>query len=256
MRKCKYLLLILQLFPLLLAAQEKPLPQLTIIGTVHAGNRYMNHRHIYRALKELRPDIIFIEQEQAFEKVFGLSTAAWLGLIHPSIEQLAEQKYHRNFPSTRFIPYDTVFERRGYIREHMKNEIAVYNSLEEAFHQGRMTTADSLDFGQYVLLNNYFIGHFDSSLRVLNQAHVVDSSRKLMHWEDGMLKGLVDRYIADTVLRNWYHAEKVFWHKRNRYMARVIREQLHMEPEKTYVVITGFLHKYYLEDELRQYIKR
>lgn len=236
-------------------AQEVQVPQLTIVGTVHTGNRYMNHRHVYRKLRELSPDIIFIEQSNPFHKVFGLGIGTYLGFFQTPIEQLAEQKYNRKHPEVQLIPYDTSFDRRAFKKEMIHNEETIRYRLEVAFVNGKMNREDSVAYSTYQQLYRFVYSRFDSSLEIVNKQQIVDSSRLLMQWEDGFFKELVNRYLNDSTLVSWYHMEKEFWATRNRYMAARIKSVIQQQPGKRYVVLTGFLHRYFLEDELKTFLQ-
>lgn len=67
--------------------------EILIIGTIHTGNKNINHKILYQLLESLNPDIILDEDSQKYKPVFGLKTARFLKIVKPSIEQLALQTF-------------------------------------------------------------------------------------------------------------------------------------------------------------------
>ena len=83
--------------------------EILIIGTIHTGNKNINHKILYQLLESLNPDIILDEDSQKYKPVFGLKTARFLKIVKPSIEQLALQTFLKRHPNAIVLPYDTTF---------------------------------------------------------------------------------------------------------------------------------------------------
>lgn len=84
-----------------------------IIGTIHSGNSYFNHKTLFNYLEKNNPDVILQEQVTSFKRVFGLRTAKFLRIWKPSIEQLALQKYSTHYKNVEILGFDTAFDSKG-----------------------------------------------------------------------------------------------------------------------------------------------
>lgn len=233
-----------------LAQTVESVRRITIVGTIHTGNRFFNHHTLYRLLKANSPDIVLREQSESFERVFGLRTGYFLGLMKPSIEQLSLQKYTQQHRQVIVIPYDTVIpNRRAYMAS-----LAV---LDTKFHQqldaAKMTQSDSLIWVQYKQLeNNYYTYILNQHLSAINQDSIVGITKALYTMEAALISPLVTRYSTDSSLTAWFEHEQRFWLLRNEYMARQIIQVLEAYPDKRIMVMAGFNHKYLLTDLLRK----
>ncbi len=233
--------------------QPQPLPsQLTIIGTIHTGNKYFNHKKLLAVLKEIKPDIILWEQSFEFKKVFGLLTANALNIWKPGIEQLSLQKYSRLNKKCKILPYDTAFfNKREYVSTITKNEIKLFEALNKKLYNNTMKADDSLAYIKFMTLrNNYYLKMIDTTLERINKKDMMAVTREIYDLDKKLIKNLVQKYVTDSSLINWYASERAFWTHRNNYMVKQIINYTTLYQSKKIVVLTGLDHKYYLLDKI------
>ena len=223
--------------------------EIIIIGTVHTGNKYFDHRSLYNILGKYNPDIILNEQDTDFKRVFGLRTANFLKIWKPGIEQLALQKYSKNNGGVKILGFDTTFSRKKYIREYIKLNNDFFNIMNGL----KMIYTDSLLYAYYANKSNeYYSLVFNTNLFRLNQPDVTEMSRKLKQMEKTHILLLGKKYISDTTLVQHFENELEFWEDRNNYMIRKIIKYSKQYAGKKIIILTGHSHKYYLVDKLQE----
>lgn len=214
--------LMLFLYVLLLKysfAQEESIhTSITIIGTIHTGNKHFSHKELFNDLKSIKPDIILWEHSVLFKKVFGLRTGHFLQIFKPSIEQLALQKYTAKYGNCVVLPFDTIIpERLKYKRDLQVKHDLVFNTLLKV----KLPRVDSIALSSYIVASNSYYGMIpNKSLKDLNEKNIIDKSRKLDQIETDSINQLVKRYCPDSLLLDWYLNNQIFWELRNQYMAR------------------------------------
>ncbi|MBA4260219.1 MAG: hypothetical protein C0446_13725 [Chitinophaga sp.] len=237
--------------------------EIIIIGTIHSGNKYINHKTLYKLLESLNPDIILDEDSQKYKPVFGLKTATFLKIVKPSIEQQALQKILKRNRNSIVLPYDTSFaiqqqnknqKRREYIarKKWVKNAEAVRQSFHDNLYNVKKTILDSTIYADFVKKHNFYYSFFDSStLSRLNQKDMIDMSRELKNKEESVILPLGKKYLSDSLLVNNFLNEIQFWNERNDYMVKQILYYSKQFEGKKIVILTGLNHKYYLQDKIR-----
>ena len=145
-------------------------PEILIIGTVHSGNKKITHNSLYNTLAKFQPDLILWEDEEDFKYVFGLFTAYRLKIARPPMEQLALQKYKRYHKKVPMLGFDTIIKPR---KTYIKNLITTYDNFHESLGLVKMNTIDSLQYANFVRLqDDYFNQFMFSSLSFINQDSV------------------------------------------------------------------------------------
>jgi hypothetical protein len=66
-----------------------------VLGTRHDGNAFLNHKVLLAELERLQPDVILRETHESFRRMPGLLLGSSLGILKPSVEQMALQKFTR-----------------------------------------------------------------------------------------------------------------------------------------------------------------
>ena len=232
-------------------AQNTAHSQVVIIGTVHNGNRYLNHNTLYRVLKNIKPDVILWEYSSEFRSVKGLLTYASLG-GRVWEEQAAIQKYISRHQETLVLPYDTAFDRNNYLGIRPVMEKAIRDSLKRAYDTNRMTPEDKAAYIRYQQINHYMYVEIPATpLLRMNQPDVLDSNRLLHDFDRNRFISFIKNYSSDTTLLNWQIAENTFWEDRNIFMSRRILQHIKMHSGKKIVILTGLMHKYFLYDLLK-----
>jgi hypothetical protein len=223
--------------------------ELIIIGTIHNGNKLFNHKTLFEVLKKNKPDIILWEQSIKFKRIFGLSTANFLNLERPGIEQLSLQKYSRFNKKVQILPYDTLIPSRNY---YLENLIAVKQTFHDNLFNAKKTISDSTIYENYAKKYNFYVNFIDTStLSRINQNDVVEMSRKLYYLEENAIFPLGKKYITDSLLVDEFYDEIQFWNARNKYMVNQIIKYTKQFAGKKIIVLTGLNHKYYLQDKLK-----
>lgn len=229
---------------------QTPKTEISIIGTIHSGNRHFNHKTLYKIFRKYKPDLILWEQGFPFRRQFGMMTAYHLKVAKPSIEQMALHKYSKKNKSIKILPYDTIFgPRKKYVLERQRIRTAYFDSLAVE----KMSYSDSLVFADYTNRYNKFYDYsLDTSLNGINSADVVAMARNLFLLEEKYLVGLGKKYIADSSLCRQFEEELNFWFARNNYMANKINHYAKGFAGKRIFVLAGLNHKYFLLDRLAE----
>jgi len=232
------------------AQSEVGKAQVTIIGTIHNGNSHFDYKTLFHILERIKPDIILVEQSEPFRRVFGLQTASFLRIWHPGIEQRALQKYTRKYKHLRILPYDTLIpETRKYARTLSSNTQTVMNLLADAANNGQMTKEDSLTYAVYIeKRNSLFAFISDTTLERINKPDVIKKTKEIYQSYSPVLLNLVNNYIKDSALANWYRYEDNFWVQRNIFMGKQVVNTIVRNKGKKIVVLTGLAHSYFLHD--------
>jgi hypothetical protein len=223
--------------------------EIFIIGTLHSGNRYIDHNTLYNALKEFKPDIILWEWEKDYKPVFGLRTARFLKIAKVEIEELALSKYGRKYKHEKIYGFDTVIANRKQYR----NEIVVNipQSILSKLDSCKMDYSDSFRFKAFLTKSHFYYDFIvNNTLMRINNPDIIDTSRTLFQWERDLIIPLAKKYISDTALVQKYEAGLDYWEARNDFMVRKIQSYMDANPGKRFVILTGLNHKYYLIDGL------
>ena len=229
---------------------QLPLPktEVVLIGTIHQGNQYFNHKTLYNIFKKYNPDIILWEQSSHFKRVFGLRTATFLKIWKPGIEQLSLQKYSRLNKKVNILPFDTtIVSRKKYIQRRAKEEQAFFTMLNIA----QKSLSDSTVYADYAnKRNNYYHFIADTGLQRINKPDVIEMTRTLYHLEEKFILRLGRKYITDSQLVKQQEDDFTFWIARNDYMVKQIIKYIDQFPGKRIIILTGLNHKYYLQEKL------
>ena len=221
--------------------------EIIIIGTIHSGNKYLNDKTLYKLLKSLNPDIILDEYSEKYKLVFGLQTATFLKIAKPGIEQSALQRIARRHKKIVILPYDTAFARKQYIKESIKFESLLYDSLSTI----KKEHLDSMKYGAYTAKRDNYHELFQTQdLQKLNEAKVYTLGGELYKADKELILPLIKKYIKDSSIARKFEADLKFWNDRNNFMVRQIEKISTLNPGKRIVVLTGLNHKYFLTEKL------
>jgi len=232
-----------------LFAQPSTSPaEVFIIGTLHNGNRYINHQTLHNVLRELKPDVILWEYNEDFKTVYGLRTARFLKIAKPQIEQLALQKYAKKYSFNKIFGFDTtIADRMRYKQESTAIDQRIFHGLDTA----QMMPEDSIQLAAYLSKSDFYYDYIvNSGLKSINSPRISDTCRTLYQWDMERIVPLSKKYISDGTLIQQYEAEMDYWHARNNYMIKKILGYIHKYSGKRLVILTGLNHKYFLTDGL------
>ena len=221
--------------------------EIIIIGTIHSGNKYLNDKTLYKLLKSLNPDIILDEYSETYKPVFGLQTATFLKIAKPGIEQSALQRIARRHKKIVILPYDTAFARKQYIKEFIKFESLLYDSLSTI----KKEHLDSMKYGAYTAKrDNYYELFLTQDLQKINEVKVYTLGGELYKADKELILPLIKKYVKDSSIARKFEANLKFWNDRNNFMVRQIEKISTLNPGKRIVVLTGLNHKYFLTEKL------
>lgn len=237
-----------------LCAQANTSPaEVFIIGTLHNGNRYINHQTLHKVLIELKPDVILWEYNEDFKAVFGLRTARFLKIAKPQIEQLALQKYAKKYSFNKIFGFDTtIADRMRYKQESTAIDQKIFQGLDTV----QMEPQDSIQLAAYLRKSDFYYDYIvNSGLKSINSPRITDTCRILYQWDMERIVPLSKKYISDGTLIQQYATELDYWHARNNYMVKKILNYIHKYSGKRFVILTGLNHKYFLTDGLSKHVQ-
>jgi len=213
-----------------------------IVGTVHDRTRNFNPDSILNILTKLKPDLILMELDSSyFDSDFNVNIRTRTN------ETLGVKKYLSKHP-TPIRPYDIKGRNRALNVSEIEGE-ALYRI-------GRIEwTLDSVQRQSYTdfkRTNKELISFLKKKPYEINQPYtnvLVEKNQKLIY--EDFLEMIESRSEFED-LRVSFRQSVVFWDLRNQKMVHNTLDFLNKEifQDKTIVLFTGFIHKYYLLNEL------
>ncbi|MGB3849151.1 MAG: hypothetical protein WA958_04240 [Tunicatimonas sp.] len=215
---------------------------LYIVGTVHARTKNFNPDSVLNILSKLKPDLILVELDSSFfDDEFNLKIRT------PTNETIGIKKYVSKRP-TPIRPYDVRGRKRAInVIEVEAESLDRISSIKQRLDASQRQTY--IDFKR---TNEEVISFLKKKPREINQIYtnvLVEQNQLLMY--KGLLEIIESRSELDD-LKVGYRQCGVFWDYRNKRMVQHILSFLNMDVfrNKTIVLFTGFIHKYYLLNQL------
>ena len=246
----------------IIAQTENSFPspnKVVIIGSVHIGNKAYTVKKLNRILQQINPDIILLEFDSTsvanctIPYVFGQRTAEFLGIWKNPIEYRATRNYQRKHKEVCIAPFDVFIpNRKIYVQYLNQMEKSHYATLNELYNENKFSSADSSIFEPYAALNNSLLQKMDSNLQVINRASIMDTLQQVVQLEATNIKALTFKYNELQPYSNWFNANIEFWEQRNKKMCQNLTRELNANSGKTIVILTGLMHKYYINNFLKQ----
>ncbi len=244
--------------------QELPITDVILIGTKHNPNPVYNSDSLMKAVVNLNPDVILIEQDSTsytFKRGTFRRMPDWSVFLMNLFKRNSLQvegtmlyRYHHEFPRIIIKPCDVAFngaERERYRESYLKLEENFSKAMSRAYdnkemsayrekvHTGRRELISQL----WQLLDNGKLEDFnsDSSTQLIRDLETLDA----VHFS-----ALVDsvpslKAFAERVHKGLQHARY-----RDEVMVQQILRFVHEFRGKRIVVITGALHRYFQLDHL------
>jgi hypothetical protein len=142
--------------------------------------------------------------------------------------------------------------RTTYVKYQNQMEKSHYATLNELYNENKFTTADSAIFEPYAALNNSLLQKMDSTLQVMNRTSLMDTVQQIVQLEATHIKSLTLKYNELQPYSNWFNANIDFWEQRNKKICQNLLRELNANSSKTIVILTGLMHKYYINNFLQQ----
>ena len=241
-------------------AIAQPTPnRVIIVGSKHNGNKQLTSKDLYQLISKIKPDIILLEFDSTtvvdcdIRKVWGAKPAEFLGIWENPIEYKAARKYKEIVKEVCLAPFDMYIpNRRKYVDYKNAMEASHSAIMTQLFNENKFSSADSIQFNDYNLLNKSLIQKLDSNLVVMNRESLNDTAKRVFEIERTFIKNITEKYIELQPYSNWFNADILFWIERNKKMCTQITRELNANSDKTILILTGLLHKYYLSNYLQQ----
>ena len=234
--------------------------ELIIVGTVHFPTAGINVDSIYQAIKKVKPEVILMERDSVgFDSSFNRITE------YEENEDQAISKYLKDSPNTILRPIE--FEGRNEYRVKM----GLYPQANEVYQKlNQLTKSNSFNKKEQELLNNfakYWI-KLDSlsatSLKAINTANsdkILDSAKyyqysltKKIVIEHKEFDELMEDAKGDSISLEDYFIkwEKFEHYDRNNAMVNNIIKTMKSLPNKKYLLLVGYHHRYFIKKALEK----
>jgi hypothetical protein len=234
-----------------------------IIGVNHGETRYMNTDSLLQILQSIKPHVILDEMQypsgyytrdkQLRNPPLTYRIRAKLGIGRKiSPEKRVLYAYRKKDPAIIIKPFDIYIEnRKDYVLKDRKWDKQFIEIVNNDTYANSFSPYQQALFQEYARLHNYLYDLVQQTYLTMNQPDVSDSLRKMVSLSDPFIRSILDSVPAASSLKPFYEMNSAFWKERNETMAKNILDYIKEYPGKRIVVLTGLLHKYYLEDLLR-----
>lgn len=236
-------------------AQNKT--EIYIIGNIHENVPNYNPQVLFSILNKIKPDIILHEVDNK-----GMNE--YLQMENPKgNEILASNLYLKKYPNTLRFPFD--FEGRNQYRKD-RGMVPTDNltiKLIDSLYRTKMLEPGEIkiyeDFNKVTdqliaiakLSPENFNNRTTDSISERRQNYQYRELLKIIENRPEFLKNFVTKPNGEEIsYREGFKLMSDFWDLRNQTMAQNIYNIANKNQHKRMVVLTGFLHRYYLIKEL------
>lgn len=255
-------ILICTFFITQLTAQET---DVTIIGVIHTANKVRNTELLLEILKKEKPDVLLSETDTVsgyFTDRFTMVTPpSWyitarkLGLakkMPPEMDML--YRYQAFNPNVIIHPFDhTIINRKKFVHNQETFEQQWTTDLNKAYDRNEIPDNLAPQHKIFISYNNYLYNLYEEDYMTINRPVVTDSLRKLMQIEYEHVSSLMKIVPRLKKYGSQFMDQHSYWKTRNEIMSQNILDFISMYKGRKIIVLTGILHKYYLEDLLSKY---
>jgi hypothetical protein len=234
-----------------------------ILGTVHTSNKNYNADSIFEIINTFKPDLILTEADTAiyknvlkeYEKLkipFFAKIGRGLGFgKDEENETRAVRKYKYLHPLIDIRPYD--YEGRNEF--HSKYKIlsepdVVMTEIQNLFDSNALSKNHRNIWTAWLLINDTLNNYYNKTPFVINQKETYRISGKRQQLQYQCLNQIVQEDKRLERFKEFYQINTNFWNTRNKIMTEHIANFIRRYPKKRIIVLTGFMHKYYLLNEL------
>lgn len=249
----------LLIFPLLLNigfAQKKS--EIYIIGNIHNSVPNYNPQILFEIIDKIKPDIILHEVDSEGMNAYETSSENLKGN-----EIIASNRYVDKNPKTLRFPFD--FEGRNQYRKKkgmVPTDNLAVQLIDSLFKTNMLTKEEASIYESFQSITSDLISIASLSPENFNNARTDSIAEKRQYYQYHELSKIINnrkefskRYVVkpdgtNISYRDGFLLMSEFWDLRNKTMAENIYKISKRYPDKRIVVLTGFLHRYYIIKEL------
>ena len=242
------------------SALEQEQTRIVIIGNIHDSVPNYHPQILLDILEKVKPDIILHEVDSAMSlDYFGTAPGK-------ENEINASNRYLQAQPGTQRGTFD--FEGRNSYRRNkgmVPTDSKAMKLLDSLYDKGLLTADEKTIYEDFRNITAQLMNIAEQSPDNFNNAGTDSICRLRQNMQHQALLKIInsrEEFITHTLIkpdgqiityRQGYALWAQFWDLRNQTMAKNIRKHALQNPGKTIVVLTGFLHRYYLIEELKKY---
>ena len=257
MQKVFFFILTLFLSCTALCQPAKP-TTIVVIGNIHDSVPNYHPQILYTILDAIKPDLILHEVDSSMAKEYFGTVST-----HGENEIKASNKYVAKYPATQRGTFD--FEGRNeYRKKHgmVPTDNLCIKLIDSLYKSKLLTSSQNSEYELYKsytselmklasLAPSNFNNRNTDSICELRQNAQHLGLMKIINSRDEFKVRFVTKPDGDKIsYREGYKLWADFWDTRNKAMAQNILNYAKNYHGKTIVVLTGFLHRYYLLKEL------
>jgi pheromone shutdown protein TraB len=218
--------------------------RLVIVGTVHNKTSNVSPDSILAVLERIKPDIILLEFDSSFfTKDFRLKRK------DTSNESIAAAKYITLHP-TPLRPFDLQGRNKYYERSGLlQHQYEAYQKLTRL--RSTLTDSEKKAVTEYIFLTSSLE---QIATKTLHEINGRETGKYVMRQQTLMSDEILNVVLSHkemATVRKTFVDEANFWNKRNHAMAANIKRYCELNPGKKIVILTGFYHKPFLIEALR-----
>lgn len=239
----RFFLFLLILFPLTAFAQRT---QLIVLGTVHPSGNSFNSDSLVHIFNAVKPDIILMELDSSFFN-------ADFELVKDVKENefIAVKKYKAK-NDVMLRPYEytgrNTVHRKLRVKKNYKEVLTIIDTL---YRQKKLSAEQKKIVEEFYKVGRPLDRISEGGPRGMNNNKVDSLSQVRQYYYYTKLKEIVNEREELSAYREFYKAYSDFWEVRNQTMVKHISKFIDDNPGKKIIVLTGFLHRYYLLNELK-----
>ena len=236
--------------------------EIIVIGTQHKPVPNFNSEILFNILEQVEPDFILLELDSLkFTSDFKLKEVK-------ENELLASEKYQIKYPKTKLRPFE--FEGRNQYRidKGMRPTDGLTLKLVDSLYKADLLTAseaeifkayqDALEPLKVIAANSpeSWNNSKGDSLCENRQFYQYQMIPKITNSREEFANKYIIKPNGEKIsYRNGYQLWANFWDLRNQTMAKNIMKISEENKGKRIVVLCGFMHRYYILNELKKLTK-
>ncbi|MDM1556428.1 MULTISPECIES: hypothetical protein [Chryseobacterium] len=233
--------------------------EIYVIGNIHDSVPNYHPILLFEILKKIKPDIILHEVDSQGMKEYETDRDL------KGNEIIASNRYLQKFPGTLRFPFD--FENRNQYRKDkgmVPTDNLAVKLIDSLYKVKKLSQYEAQQYEVFLNTTKELMKKAELSPENFNNKTTDKISEKRQNAQySGLLKitekrkEFAERFVTKPdggkiSYRNGFKLMSGFWDLRNQTMAKNIYTTSVKYPHKKIVVLTGFLHRYYLLKELNK----